>query len=59
MNWHGRKKQHDKCFMGIDKNTRVQYSNCIHCNRMWADGKEMTKTEIREYLKRPSTDFIW
>lgn len=59
MNWEGRKKEHFKCFMGIDKKTNIQYTNCDYCERMWAGEREMTKKEIEEYKKRPIEDFWW
>ena len=57
--WKGRKKEHEKCFMGIDKKTNVEYSNCNLCDNMWVDNKPMTKKEIDEYFKRPESDFYW
>ena len=57
--WKGRKKEHEKGFMGFDKKTNIQYANCYLCDSMWADGKLMNKKQIDEYLKKPTSDFDW
>lgn len=57
--WKGKKRVHEKLFMGIDKKTHVQYTSCEHCDNMWADGKKLTKKEIKEYEKRKHEEFNW
>ncbi len=57
--WKGRKKEHCWEFQGFDKKTGIHYSSCAYCNKMKADGELMTKKEISEHWKRPTSDFNW